>query len=50
MHIDKTPITVPFTKCNAMMATIIGSALLFDQKNRADASAIYRKLKKYKQL
>ena len=47
MHIDKTSITVPFTKCNAKMAQIIGSALLFDQKNRADASTIYQKLMNY---
>jgi serine/threonine protein kinase len=48
MHHDNTPITVPFTKCDAEMAEIIGSALLFDQKTRADASTIFLALKHYR--
>ena len=48
MYSDNTPISVPFTKCDAKMAQIIGSALLFDQGIRADASTIFQKLKKYR--
>ena len=48
MYSDNTPISVPFTKCDAKMAQIIGSALLFDQGTRADASTIFQKLKIYR--
>lgn len=45
MHIDKKGLRVPFNKCRPKIAQIIGSALLFDQKKRADAATINGKLK-----
>ena len=44
MHFEGKALTVPFTKCDAKLASIIGSALMFDQKSRADAATIHRKL------
>ena len=47
MHIGNRGLHVPFNKCCPRMAQIIGSALLFDQKERADAATINGKLKEY---
>lgn len=47
MHIDNTTCQVPFKKCDPKMAQIIGSTLLFDQKNRSDAQSVLQKLNDY---
>jgi serine/threonine protein kinase len=47
MYNDKTGLKVPFTKCSPKLAQIIGSTLLFDHNNRADAATIHGKLKEY---
>ena len=45
MHIDNKGLRVPFSKSRPKIAQIIGSALLFDQKQRADAATINGELK-----
>ena len=48
MFVNKTGINIPFSNTTPCLAKIIGSALLFDQKQRTTATQINKQLNNYK--